>query len=694
MANSVSHARLPYPIINARFTVGVPFLDADGDPTDPTTPDTEISQDGGAFADAAEEVTTITGSNGAGYITLTGAEMNNSLVVAAFKVASGPKATLMTLYPRNLPILESGTAGAGAAGTLTLASGTYTGLNLAGCFIRTTGGTGGGGTGGANNQARRITSYNTSTRVATVTPNWETTPDNTTTYDILLPEGVMVPMLTALAPTTLGRTLDVSSGGEAGLDWANIGGPTTTVNLSGTTVKTATDVETDTQDIQGRLPAALVGGRIDANVGAISGDATAADNLEAYTDGTTPMPVNATQISGDSTAADNLEAAADGSGYNLGGGQVVAASVTGAVGSVTGNVGGNVAGSVGSVTGNVGGNVSGSVGSVTGNVGGNVTGSVGSLAAQAKADVNAEVDSALDTAIPGTPTSNSINERVKTLDDAYTATRAGYLDNISAGAVALQSLLSTVDGKVDDIPTNSELATALAAADDAVLAAISGLNNLSQANIRTAIGLATANLDTQLAALPTAGENATAVWAETTRTLSALGFDLAAGDFASNWLTADGLATDAVQEIRNAITGYAGPLDTDANGAVRIVDGTGARELDTSSGRVIAGTVADKTGYSISGTIQTLDALDTAQDLQHAATLDAIGDLLTTAMPEDYAANGDEFNMVQGMYAIHQTLMQIVYAGESATVGKLDGTTAFVIAMNDDENPTSLSRAA
>lgn len=79
------------------------------------------------------------------------------------------------------------------------------------------------------------------------------------------------------------------------------------------------------------------------------------------------------------------------------------ASVTGAVGSVTGNVGGNVVGSVASVTGNVSGNVAGSVasvtgavGSVTGNVGGNVTGSVGSLATQAKADVNAETSSALD----------------------------------------------------------------------------------------------------------------------------------------------------------------------------------------------------------------------------------------------------------------------------------------------------------
>jgi hypothetical protein len=51
------------------------------------------------------------------------------------------------------------------------------------------------------------------------------------------------------------------------------------------------------------------------NVAQISGDATAADNLESYTDGTTPMPVNATQISGDATAADNAEAFFDGTGY-------------------------------------------------------------------------------------------------------------------------------------------------------------------------------------------------------------------------------------------------------------------------------------------------------------------------------------------------------------------------------------------
>ena len=83
----------------------------------------------------------------------------------------------------------------------------------------------------------------------------------------------------AVQPTVSGRTLDISSGGNAGIDWANISGNTTTVNLSGTTVKTVTDVETDTADIQARLPAALVSGRIDASVGAMAANTITAAAL-------------------------------------------------------------------------------------------------------------------------------------------------------------------------------------------------------------------------------------------------------------------------------------------------------------------------------------------------------------------------------------------------------------------------------
>ena len=123
----------------------------------------------------------------------------------------------------------------------------------------------------------------------------------------------------AIKPTTAGRTLDVSAGGEAGIDLANIGSPTTTVNLSGVTIKTATDIETDTQDIQNRLPAALVDGRIVANAQVV-GDKT------GYT-------ATVSDKTGFKLASDGL------------------ALVTSWTVGITGNLTGNVTGSVGSISG-------------------------------------------------------------------------------------------------------------------------------------------------------------------------------------------------------------------------------------------------------------------------------------------------------------------------------------------------------
>ncbi len=71
-------------------------------------------------------------------------------------------------------------------------------------------------------------------------------------------------------------------------------------------------------------------------------------------------------------------------------------------------------------------------------VGGNVQGQVSAYGASVdfnttqKASVNTEVDTALNTAVPGSPTANSINERIKTMDDNYTAARAPNLDNLDA----------------------------------------------------------------------------------------------------------------------------------------------------------------------------------------------------------------------------------------------------------------------
>lgn len=44
----------------------------------------------------------------------------------------------------------------------------------------------------------------------------------------------------SLYPTTAGNTLDVNANGEAGIDWANVGNPTTTLGLSNTTIANVT----------------------------------------------------------------------------------------------------------------------------------------------------------------------------------------------------------------------------------------------------------------------------------------------------------------------------------------------------------------------------------------------------------------------------------------------------------------------
>lgn len=224
-------------------------------------------------------------------------------------------------------LLRAATAQAGTASTITLdASASATNDLYKYDQINIVGGTGAG-------QSRQITGYVGSSKVATVGVNWTTNPSSDSVF-LITPLGVDAATVAAIADAVWDELrADHAAAGSFG-EYTN------------------------------------------ADVVRISGDATSADNLESYTDGTTPMPVNATQLSGDSTAADNAEAFFDGTGY---------------VGT------NNVIPSVTTVTGNVTGNVGGSVGSVTGNVGGNVTGSVGSLATQAKADVNAEVVDALAT---------------------------------------------------------------------------------------------------------------------------------------------------------------------------------------------------------------------------------------------------------------------------------------------------------
>ena len=79
-----------------------------------------------------------------------------------------------------------------------------------------------------------------------------------------------------LKPTTSGRTLDVSSGGEAGIDLANVGSPTATLNLSGTTISTSQTVAS----VSGAVGSVTgdVGGNVVGSVASVTAGVTVTTN--------------------------------------------------------------------------------------------------------------------------------------------------------------------------------------------------------------------------------------------------------------------------------------------------------------------------------------------------------------------------------------------------------------------------------
>ncbi len=183
MATHVSHACLPWPVAGARFTTGLVWLNTTGGLLDPTTPDTEVSLDGAAFADATEEAIVV--STGSGYMTFTGKETNCSLLAVQAK-GSGTNTTPLFLHPRYFPVVHAGAAQTGSTASITLNPSASAIDNIYnGCVVKTTSGTGGGGTSGSDNQARIVMSYNGTSKVATVNVAWETMPVSGTTYDML-----------------------------------------------------------------------------------------------------------------------------------------------------------------------------------------------------------------------------------------------------------------------------------------------------------------------------------------------------------------------------------------------------------------------------------------------------------------------------------------------------------------------------
>ena len=189
---------------------------------------------------------------------------------------------------------------------------------------------------------------------------------------------VLIAKKTGCIPASVTVVASASStAGHAGTDHSKITNATSTVNLSGTTIKTATDLETDTQDIQSRIPTALVGGRIDAYIGATANNVITHQTLASNAIGNSQLATSAinaiqdglatsTQVAAIETDTQNIQSrlptalvdgrmvavaqvVSDKEGYKLASDGL--ALVTAWTVGITGNITGNVTGSVGSISG-------------------------------------------------------------------------------------------------------------------------------------------------------------------------------------------------------------------------------------------------------------------------------------------------------------------------------------------------------
>ena len=380
-ATGLRNNALNYPIYGAPFGIVFPVLDADGDlVTGAASLDSEVSKNGNTFADCTNEATEIATSSGMYYLLLTGTELTADVVTGITKTStSGAKTTSWSLYPRKLVTVRSGTAAGGDTGYITLdanASAVDDFYNGMVCIA----------TIDSNLEVRVITDYTGSNKQAAVTPEWNVTPDSDDTFVIKLPEGAQIPTVNvtlwkgAAAQDMTGDAYAVvahADHGNAKLVRSTTPANTLTVDASHQALALTNAVTNDAI-----TAAAIANGAIDAATfaaGAITATviATGAIDADAIAYGA---------IDNGALAADAISAAK------------IAADVTTELQS-------------GLATSAELAKVPKSDSNVTWN-------------ATALASINAEVDTALNTAIPGAPTADSINERVATMDGRILGTLA------------------------------------------------------------------------------------------------------------------------------------------------------------------------------------------------------------------------------------------------------------------------------
>lgn len=496
---------LPIPRKNTAYRVYLPILDADGDlVTGATGLDSEISKDGGTFADCTNEATEIASASGMYYLDLTSTEMNADCVVIIVKTSSsGAKTTPIILYPEEAgDIRVNVTAYGGTAGTfsggrpevnMTHAAGTAwaSGAIVSGAFAA-----------GAIGASALATDTITAAKIATdagteiASAVWDLATTGHTTASTfgaqlktlldtiasyLDTEIAAIKAKTDSLTFTVANQLDANvtywKGATApamtGDAFARLGAP-----VGASISADIAAVQADTDNIQTRIPAALVSGRMDASVGAMAADV-----------------ITATAIATDAIGSNELSASA-------------AAEIADAVwdevlsGHLTGGTTGaalNSAGSAGDPWGTAlpGAYSAGSAGYILGN---RLDAAISSRASQSSVDT---IDDFLDTEIAAikAKTDNLPSDPADASDIAAATTTIN--NNVLTALGYIDTEVAAIKAKTDALPSDPADASVIAGRFDTLDTAVSPISsiNTNVGTLLTDTGLIKGYLDTEIAAI-------------------------------------------------------------------------------------------------------------------------------------------------------------------------------------------------
>lgn len=276
------------PIKNQALRITFPIFDADGDlVTGATGLDSEVSIDGGTFTDCTSEATEIATASGMYYLDLTNTEMNGDTIAVIVKTSSaGAKTTPIVLYTaaRNINDLafptisgrsmdvdasggvEIGSLQAGAITSAAFAAGAIDASAIATDAI-----------GSAELAASAVTEIQaglaTSAALATVQAD-------TDDIQARLPAALVGGRMDSSVGAIAADAITAASIAANAIGASELAADAVTEIQSGLATSAAlATVQADTDDIQARLPAALVGGRMDSSVGAVAANAITAASI-------------------------------------------------------------------------------------------------------------------------------------------------------------------------------------------------------------------------------------------------------------------------------------------------------------------------------------------------------------------------------------------------------------------------------